>query len=246
MSSQFHDECSAAPGRFFIDSRGESASARRNLVFGPTTLTTGWSPIVLVTTPPQPASNARTMFDSDSVGGADDSRNGFWNLMPVNVVDRSVPMVLPGSAKPFPSSVYPAARRSAPCSADRTSYGRLDQPERLVGRHEDLVRVVEPERPEIDQQVMAIRHRQRDVVDLGTRLEGRLGHCIQRMLHRTAVVGGKRIDERRANPIAGGKAGATGALAPGGGDGRRENALFRLRQRSEEHTSELQSLRHLV
>ena len=95
MSSQFHDECSAAPGRFFIDSRGESASARRNLVFGPSTLTTGWSPIVLVTTPPQPASNARRMFDSDSVGGADDSRNGFWNLMPVNVVDRSVPMVLP-------------------------------------------------------------------------------------------------------------------------------------------------------
>jgi hypothetical protein len=42
------------------------------------------------------ASNARTIFDSDSVGGADDSRNGFWNLMPVNVVDRSVPMVLPG------------------------------------------------------------------------------------------------------------------------------------------------------
>src|SRR5213075_2428142 len=71
MSSQFHDECSAVPGRFFIDSRGESASARRNLVFGPSTLTTGWSPIVLVTTPPQPDSKARRMFDSDSVGGAD-------------------------------------------------------------------------------------------------------------------------------------------------------------------------------
>ena len=77
MSSQFHDECSAAPGRFFIDRCGESASARRNLVFGPATLTTGCSPIVFVTTPPQPASKARRMFDSDSVGGADDSRNGF-------------------------------------------------------------------------------------------------------------------------------------------------------------------------
>ena len=44
-------------------------------------------PIVLVTTPPQPASNARRMFDSDSVGGADDSRNGFWNRTPVNVVE---------------------------------------------------------------------------------------------------------------------------------------------------------------
>src|SRR6478672_10394118 len=83
MSSQFHDEWSAAPGRFFIDSRGESASARRNFVFGPTTLTTGWRPIVLVTTPPQPASKARRMFDSDSVGGADDSSNGFLNRTPV-------------------------------------------------------------------------------------------------------------------------------------------------------------------
>src|SRR6476620_11031659 len=93
ISSQFHDECNAAPGRFFIDSRGESASARKNLVFGPTTLTTGCSPMVLVTTPPQPASNARTMFDSDSVGGADDNRNGLRKRTPVNVVDRSTAMV---------------------------------------------------------------------------------------------------------------------------------------------------------
>src|SRR5205809_5692720 len=98
ISSQFHEECSAAPGRFFIDSRAESASARRNLVFGPTTLTTGWRPIVFVTTPPQPDSNARRMFDSDSVGGADDSRNGFLNRTPVNVVDRSGAMVSPRRA----------------------------------------------------------------------------------------------------------------------------------------------------
>src|SRR5678816_4445389 len=71
ISSQFHDEWSAAPGRFFIESRGESASARRNLVFGPATLTTGCRPSVFVTTPAQPASNARRMLDSDSVGGAD-------------------------------------------------------------------------------------------------------------------------------------------------------------------------------
>src|SRR4026209_2553382 len=88
MSSQFHDEWSAAPGRFFIDRCAESASARRNLVFGPSTFTTGCSPIVLVTTPPHPASKALRMFDSDSVGGADDNRNGFLNGMPVNVVDR--------------------------------------------------------------------------------------------------------------------------------------------------------------
>src|SRR6059036_3067112 len=90
MSSQFHDEWSAAPGRFFIERREESASARRNFVFGPTTLTTGCRPIVFVTTPPHPASNARTMFDSDSVGGADERRNGFRKRMPVNVVERSM------------------------------------------------------------------------------------------------------------------------------------------------------------
>src|SRR5712691_4986776 len=86
MSSQFHDECSTAPGRFCIERRAESALARMNFVFGPSTLTTGCSPIVFVTTPPQPASNARMMLLSDSVGGADDSRNGFSNRRPVNVV----------------------------------------------------------------------------------------------------------------------------------------------------------------
>src|SRR5881398_691589 len=98
MSSQFHDEWSTAPARFCIDSRPESASARRNFVFGPSTLTTGCRPIVFVTTPPHPTSNARRMLDSDSVGGADDSRNGFFRRTPVNVVDRSA-MVSPGSAK---------------------------------------------------------------------------------------------------------------------------------------------------
>jgi hypothetical protein len=33
------------------------------------------------------------MFDSDSVGGADDSRNGFSRRTPVNVVDTSALMV---------------------------------------------------------------------------------------------------------------------------------------------------------
>src|SRR3981081_3968561 len=89
MSSQFHDECSAAPGRFFIDRCAESGAARRKLGLGPWTLTPGCKPMVLVTTPPHPASNARRMFDSDSVGGADDSRKGFLKRTPVNVVDRS-------------------------------------------------------------------------------------------------------------------------------------------------------------
>src|SRR6266511_3721299 len=94
ISSQFQDECSAVPGRFCIESRGDSASARRNFVFGPRTLTTGCRPIVFVTTPPHPASKARMMLLSDSVGGADDSRNGFWNRSPVKVTARSVSMAL--------------------------------------------------------------------------------------------------------------------------------------------------------
>src|SRR5580765_920964 len=85
ISSQFQDECSAAPGRFCIDRCDESGVARRNLVLGPATLTTGCKPMVFVTTPPHPASNARMMFVSDSVGGAEASRNGFSNRRPVNV-----------------------------------------------------------------------------------------------------------------------------------------------------------------
>src|SRR6188474_2940436 len=88
ISSQFHDECSAVSGRFCIDSWPSSVE-RRNLVFGPATLVTGWRPIVFVTTPPQPASKARMMLLSDSVGGADESRNGFGNLIPVNVTEMS-------------------------------------------------------------------------------------------------------------------------------------------------------------
>src|SRR5262245_8395747 len=76
MSSQFHDECSAVPGRFCME-RWPSVEALRNFVFGPSTFTTGCNPIVLVTTPPQPASKARMMLASDSVGGGDDSRKGF-------------------------------------------------------------------------------------------------------------------------------------------------------------------------
>src|SRR5688572_28835182 len=89
ISSQFHDECNAVPGRFCIDIRDVTGSVRRNLVLGPATLVTGWRPIVLVTTPPQPASKARMMLLSDSVGGAEDSRNGFANFRPVNVTEMS-------------------------------------------------------------------------------------------------------------------------------------------------------------
>src|SRR5712691_994894 len=95
MSSQFQEEWSAVAARFFMEIVGVSTSERRNLVFGPRTLTTGWRPIVLVTTPPQPASKARRMFDSDSVGGAEERRKGFSKRIPVNSTERSAVMVFP-------------------------------------------------------------------------------------------------------------------------------------------------------
>jgi hypothetical protein len=51
--------------------------------------------MVLVTTPPQPASNARRMLLSDSVGGAEESRNGFGKRIPVKVTERSALMEPP-------------------------------------------------------------------------------------------------------------------------------------------------------
>src|SRR5215831_16427390 len=89
ISSQFQEEWSDAFARLRMEIADVSQSDRRNLVLGPRTLTTGCRPIVLVTTPPQPASKALRMLDSDSVGGADESRKGFSNRRPVKSTDRS-------------------------------------------------------------------------------------------------------------------------------------------------------------
>ena len=105
MSSQFHDECSTPARPRFIDRMPVSGCVRRNLVLGPFTLTTGCMPIVLVTTPPQPASKARRMLLSDSVGGAEDSRNGFAKRIPVKVTASEAPM------SPSSSRVCGRARR---------------------------------------------------------------------------------------------------------------------------------------
>src|SRR3984893_14773770 len=63
--------------------------------------------MVFVTTPPPPASNARVMLDSDSVGGADDNRNGFSKRIPVNVTERSTLIQPPNCFRP---SRVPARR----------------------------------------------------------------------------------------------------------------------------------------
>src|ERR1019366_3193778 len=113
MSSQFHDEWSAAPSRFFIETRASSGAVRMNFAFAPYTFTTGCSPMVLVTTPPQPASKARMMLLSDSVGGADERRKGFSNVMPVKFTERfamEISSGLPVHSGPW--SRYQPARRT--------------------------------------------------------------------------------------------------------------------------------------
>src|SRR5262245_34787605 len=125
MSSQFHDECSAVPGRFCMDRCDDSGVARRNLVFGPATLTTGCRPIVLVTTPPHPASKARMMLPSDSVGGADESRNGLSNERPVNTTPGRAVMVpswVSSRAQlyPIPYNVAPFTGEPDGCRQGRT------------------------------------------------------------------------------------------------------------------------------
>src|ERR1051325_9308226 len=52
ISSQFHDATSVEFGRLAMERRASLLSARRNLVFGPLTLTTGCMPMVLVTNAP--------------------------------------------------------------------------------------------------------------------------------------------------------------------------------------------------
>ena len=107
---------SAAPCPAASASRGAGRRPRRAGTWssGPRTLTTGCRPIVLVTTPPQPASKARMMLLSDSVGGADDSRNGFSNRSPVKVTASGLPMA---------STIIPpsASLRCSPCPIRRSS-----------------------------------------------------------------------------------------------------------------------------
>ena len=122
ISSQFHDEWRTESGRAFIEMRGEAVSALRNFVFAPATFTTGCSPIVLVTTPPHPASKARMMFVSDSVGGAEASRNGFSNRMPVNVTERSALMeASPEKDESSADAASKAKASPAPLSSPRRS-----------------------------------------------------------------------------------------------------------------------------
>src|SRR5450432_727841 len=70
------------------------------------------SPSVFQTTPPQPASKARTTLYSLSVGGAEASQNGFGLLMPAKVVLRSA---MSGSGESIAGASASGGRATDPC-----------------------------------------------------------------------------------------------------------------------------------
>ena len=92
-------------------------------------------------------------------------------------------VTLAASASP---ALRAACRPSSCCETRRhrvmTGRRSFDEAVRLVGRHEDLVAVLEPEAREIDRQVMLVGHdemNRRDVFDL----DHRLPHRMERVLH---------------------------------------------------------------
>src|SRR5258706_118793 len=108
---------------------------------------------------------------------------------------------------------------------------RLDQPERLLRRDEDLVGIVEAERLEVDQQVVAVRQRELDVDDASARGQRGFSHRIKRLLHRFAPVGGERLDERGSDRGPHREIRKTSRVAPGGRDRRCQNAIASLGKR---------------
>ena len=144
MSSQFHDEWSAVPGRFCIDRCGESASARRNFVFGPDDV--------------DDRVQADGLGDDAAPAGverAHDVRVRFGRRR-----RRQQERVLEAQAGERRREV--GGHLAATLPPNRP----FDQPKRLVGRHEHLVRVVQAEGREIDQQMMAVGQAE---CDLGRR-----------------------------------------------------------------------------
>src|SRR5678815_393386 len=99
-----------------------------NFAFAPRTFTTGCRPIVLVTTPAHPASNARMMLLSDSVGGADDNRKGFRKRSPVNVTDRSAGIRPHFRGNADYTGGAPDSFRTHGCAAFRTPVSSVRRP----------------------------------------------------------------------------------------------------------------------
>ncbi len=73
----------------------------------------------------------------------------------------------------------------------------LDQPVRAVVGVEDLVRVLEPERLQIDDEVVLVGHRQPHLGDRGAGVQQRLAHRVEGLLQREAVVAGEGVDAAR-------------------------------------------------
>src|SRR5436309_11819606 len=99
------------------------------------------------------------MFDSDSVGGADERRNGLSNRTPVKVVDRSIGLILGRWSSVVGLPILPS--RLPPV------HSGLNQSVRFFSRHEDVVGIVQAERLQIDEQVMPVRQPYRNLRHVG-------------------------------------------------------------------------------
>ena len=69
----------------------------------------------------------------------------------------------------------------------------------LVGGDEDLVDVVEAERPEVDEDAMLVGHVQGDPLDPGAGVEHRGAHGVERLLDREAAVAGEGLEQDAAD-----------------------------------------------
>ena len=111
---------------------------------------------------------------------------------------------------------------------------RLNISMRLIGGHEDFIRVVLPESRQVDQQTVFVRHGDLDLIDFEYRFERTLGHGVEGLLHGFAFVVGKRFEHRLADGCADGvEVKIAGEVAPLRANGGAEEAIFCLGQRGE-------------
>jgi DNA-binding PucR family transcriptional regulator len=116
-------------------------------------------------------------------------------------------------------------------------HGGLDQPVRPVRGVEHLVRVLQPERGEVDDEVVPVGRRQSDLGDLRVRLQHRAAHLPQRLLQRERVHRREPLQQDPAHvgpglvPVHVPAATGGADVPPPGEQRRRQHPVVRLGQR---------------
>ena len=83
------------------------------------------------------------------------------------------------------------------------AHGRLDEAVGPVGGDEHLAVVLQPERREVDEEVVLVGRREPDLRDLGVRLEHRAAHRVERLLQGAAVGHGEGLEQDLADVVVG-------------------------------------------